>query len=71
MLQPRAPSTQGSVDEMSDSSSTFSPVSNSPHENVKLILHILHHLLYLLSSYFNFLISVAADGIAFNSRFGR
>ncbi|CAN6846473.1 unnamed protein product [Brassica oleracea] len=31
--KPRAPSTQGSVDEMSDSSSTFSPVSNSPREN--------------------------------------
>lgn len=55
MLQPReSPSTQGSVDEMSDSSSTFSPASNSPRENVKLILHILHHLLYLLSSYFDF-----------------
>ncbi|XP_009128699.1 DUF724 domain-containing protein 8 isoform X2 [Brassica rapa] len=28
-----SPSTQGSVDEMSDSSSTFSPASNSPREN--------------------------------------
>ncbi|KAG2312320.1 hypothetical protein Bca52824_023877 [Brassica carinata] len=36
-----SPLTQGSEDEMGSSSSTFSPVSNSPRENVKLILHIL------------------------------